>query len=106
MDICIKTGYNTPIGIKEANQMEYTPEIKNRLKRVEGQVRGILKMMEEEKECKPVINQLSAAKTALDRAIAVIVAENLQECVKEQQANGDDTTDVVQEAIELLVRSR
>src|SRR5690625_2577174 len=85
MDIFIITGYNTPIGIKGANQMEYTPEIKNRLKRVEGQVRGILKMMEEEKECEPVINQLSAAKTALDRAIAVIVAENLQECVKEHK---------------------
>lgn len=98
--------YITPIGIREANQMEYTPEIKNRLKRVEGQVRGILKMMEEEQECKPVISQLSAAKTALERAIAVIVAENLQECVKEQQAKGEDSTDVVQEAIELLVRSR
>lgn len=86
--------------------MEFKPEVKNRLKRIEGQVRGVLKMMEEEKECKDVISQLSAARTALERTIAVIVAENLQQCVKDQQEKGEDSSEVVKEAINLLVKSR
>lgn len=86
--------------------MDFTPEMKNRLKRVEGQVRGVLKMMEAEKECKDVISQLSAARSAIDRAIAFIVAQNLEQCVREQSEKGEDSSQVVQEAIELLVKSR
>lgn len=86
--------------------MEFKPEVKNRLKRVEGQVRGVLRMMDDDKECKDVISQLSAARSALERAIAVIVAENLQHCIREQQASGEDSSDIVKEAIDLLVKSR
>lgn len=86
--------------------LEFTPEVKNRLKRIEGQVRGVLRMMEEEQECKDVISQLSAARSALDRVIAHIVAQNLQQCVEEQRKKGDATSDVVQEAVDLLVKSR
>lgn len=86
--------------------MEFKPEVKNRLKRIEGQVRGVLKMMEEEQECKDVVSQLSAARSALDRTIGVIVAENLQQCVKDQQAKGEDSSEIVKEAINLLVKSR
>ena len=42
--------------------MDYSDQVKNRVKRIEGQLRGILRMMEEEKDCKDVITQLSAAK--------------------------------------------
>ena len=86
--------------------MEYSKEVKNRLKRVEGQVRGILRMMEEEKECKEVTSQLSAARTAIDRSIALIVAENLQQCVKDSHDKGEDTSQLVKDAIDLLVKSR
>ena len=44
--------------------MEYTDPVKNRVKRMEGQLRGILKMMEEEKDCKAVITQLSAVRAS------------------------------------------
>lgn len=86
--------------------MEYTQAIKNRLKRIEGQIRGVLRMMEEEKECKDVVSQLSASRTALDRAIAHVVAQNLQKCVQEQQVKGEGSSEVVDEAIQLLVKSR
>lgn len=93
-------------GVKGEDKMEFTPEIKNRLKRVEGQVRGILRMMEEEKECKDVVNQLSAVRSAVDRTIAHIVAQNLTECVKDQQMGSIDHSEAVEEAIQLLVKSR
>lgn len=86
--------------------MDYSKNAKNRLKRIEGQIRGILRMMEEEKECKDVTSQLSAARTALDRTIALIVAENLKLCVENSQKNDEDSEKLVQEAIDLLVRSR
>lgn len=87
-------------------EYNYSTNVKNRLKRVEGQVRGILRMMEQEKSCKDVITQLSAARTALDRSIAVIVAENLKTCVQENLEQGKDSNDDVQDAIELLIKSR
>jgi len=86
--------------------MEYTNEIKNRLRRAEGQIRGVLRMMEEQKHCKDVVSQLSAVRNAIDRAIAQIVATNLQQCIIEEQKNGNDSSKVVEEAIQLLIKSR
>ncbi|MFD0714066.1 metal-sensitive transcriptional regulator [Paenibacillus sp. GCM10027626] len=84
----------------------YTDDMKKRLRRIEGQVRGVLRLMDEEKSCKEVISQLSAVRNAADKAIAQIVAENLQQCILEEQQAGGDGSKMVQEAIELLVKSR
>ncbi|AZK44877.1 metal-sensitive transcriptional regulator [Paenibacillus lentus] len=87
-------------------EYNYNDDLKRRLKRIEGQVRGVLRLMDEGKSCKEVVSQLSAVRNASDRAIAQIVAENLQQCILEEQSSGGDTHKVVQEAIELLVKSR
>lgn len=84
----------------------YGQETKNRLKRIEGQVRGVLKMMEEEKECKEVISQLSAARTAMDRAIGYIVAKNLESCIIEAQEEGKSAEEMINEAVQMIVKSR
>lgn len=84
----------------------YGEDIKRRLRRIEGQVRGVLKMMEDQKNCKEVVAQLSAVRNASDRAIAQIVAENLQRCLLDERAAGGDTSKMVKEAVELLVKSR
>ncbi|MBP2000768.1 DNA-binding FrmR family transcriptional regulator [Paenibacillus shirakamiensis] len=84
----------------------YPDHIKKRLRRIEGQARGVLRLMEEEKSCKDVVSQLSAIRSAADKAIAQIVAENLQQCILEEQEAGRDSSKMVQEAIELLVKSR
>lgn len=86
--------------------MKYDDKVKNRMKRIEGQIRGVLKMMEEDKDCKDVVIQLSAAKTALDRTSALIVSKNLEQCIREEQANGESAEAVINEAVNLLVRSR
>jgi DNA-binding FrmR family transcriptional regulator len=86
--------------------MKYDNQSKNRIKRIEGQLRGILKMMEEDKDCKDVITQLSATRTAIDRTIGVIVSSNLVECVREANANGTEADELVKEAVNLLVKSR
>ncbi|GEK58960.1 cytoplasmic protein [Marinococcus halophilus] len=86
--------------------MEYNDQMKNRVKRVEGQVRGILRMMEEEKDCKELVSQMNAARTALDRTIGLVVSTNLEECVREQIEKGEDSEELIQEAVNLLVKSR
>lgn len=86
--------------------MDYNDQMKNRVKRIEGQLRGILRMMEEDKDCRDVITQLSAARTAIDRTIGVIVSSNLVECVQKAEENGENTEKLVKEAVELLVKSR
>ncbi|WP_070121207.1 metal-sensitive transcriptional regulator [Bacillus marinisedimentorum] len=86
--------------------MEYPQDMKNRLKRIEGQVRGILRMMEEDKECKDVIMQLTAARSAIDRAIGYVVAKNLETCIRQQDDLGESAEDVIQEAVQMIVKSR
>jgi DNA-binding FrmR family transcriptional regulator len=86
--------------------MEYNDKMKNRVKRVEGQVRAILRMMEEGKDCKDLVVQMSAARNALDRAIGLVVSSNLEQCIREQIVKGEDTEALIQEAVNLLVKSR
>ncbi|WP_442954833.1 metal-sensitive transcriptional regulator [Paenibacillus sp. SYP-B4298] len=86
--------------------MHYDEDVKKRLRRVEGQIRGVLRMMEEEQSCKDVVSQLSAVRSATDKAIAYIVAVNLEQCIQEEQASGGDTSKIVQQAVELLIKSR
>lgn len=86
--------------------MEYNDQIKNRVKRMEGQLRGILKMMEDSKDCREVITQLSAVRSAVDRTMGVIVSSNLVECVLEADKDGEKTNELIKEAVNLLVKSR
>ncbi|MEC2074962.1 metal-sensitive transcriptional regulator [Metabacillus fastidiosus] len=85
--------------------MQYNDQIKNRVKRMEGQLRGILKMMEDNKGCKEVITQLSAARSAIDRTVGVIVSSNLVECVLEANGKGEQADELIKDAVNLLVKS-
>ncbi|MDE1549405.1 metal-sensitive transcriptional regulator [Jeotgalibaca caeni] len=84
----------------------YDKKMKNRLKRSEGQIRGVLKMMEEEKDCKDVVTQLSAIRSSIDRTIGLIVAENLAQCIAGSEDNDPSTDQAIQDAINLIVKTR
>ena len=53
--------------------MEYDKKIVNRLKRSDGQLHGVLNMIEEGKDCADIVTQLSAVRSSIDRAISLIV---------------------------------
>jgi DNA-binding FrmR family transcriptional regulator len=57
-----------------------TPTI-NRIKRARGQLDGVLRMIEEGRDCEDVVTQLAAVSRALDRAGFAIVATGLQQCL-------------------------
>ncbi|TDW25277.1 DNA-binding FrmR family transcriptional regulator [Breznakia blatticola] len=81
--------------------MKCDAKIVNRIKRSEGQLHGILKMLEEEKDCKDIVNQLSAVRSSVDRIIALIVVNNLKQ-LSDTNASEND----IEEAVELLMKSR
>lgn len=86
--------------------MEYDKQMINRMKRIEGQVRGVLKMMEDEKECRDVVTQMSAVRSAIDRTAALVVSQNLEECIRSEQGDNQDSEELIKEAVNLLVKSR
>jgi len=63
-----------------------TEPVVNRLKRARGQLEGVIRMLEEGRECEDVVTQLAAVSKALDRAGFAIVAASLKQCV----AAGDE----------------
>nr|WP_221634453.1 metal-sensitive transcriptional regulator [Nocardioides luti] len=64
----------------------------NRIKRAQGQLAGVLKMLEEGRECEDVVTQLAAVSKALDRAGFAIVSTGLQQCLT--RGDGLDGLDV------------
>lgn len=76
----------------------------NRLSRVEGQIRGITKMIEEDRGCQDVVTQLTAVKAGIDKIITMMVTENLLQCVAKE--NTESQRDQVEAALKLIFKSR
>jgi len=64
----------------------------NRLKRAQGQLGGVLRMLDEGRDCEDVVTQLAAVSRALDRAGFAIIATGMRQCLLE--ADGSTTLDV------------
>lgn len=64
-------------------------QVVNRIKRAQGQLAGVLRMLEEGRDCEDVITQLAAVSRALDRAGFAIVASGLQQCLAAGASSGD-----------------
>jgi DNA-binding FrmR family transcriptional regulator len=72
---------------------EVVDDARRRLRRVEGQIRGISRMLDEGEDCRAVVTQLSAARAALDRVGFRLVAAGIRYCATnadEAEANGMD----------------
>lgn len=65
-------------------------DLMNRLSRIEGQIRGIKRMLEEDAYCIDIINQVSAANCALNSFTKVILANHIKSCVAEDVKEGSD----------------
>ena len=60
-----------------------------RLKKVEGQIRGIMKMVDQEKYCIDIINQITAAEKALDGTAKIIMKRHVESCVSTAIVKGE-----------------
>lgn len=63
--------------------------ITNRLRRAQGQLGAVLTMIEDGRDCREIVTQLSAASSAIDRAGFAIIASALKECLREGEEGGD-----------------
>lgn len=86
--------------------MTYDKKMINCINRIQGQLNGVVKMMEEEKDCKDIITQLSASKGSIQRLMGIIISENLIECVKTAEENNESSQELINEAVNLLVKSK
>ena len=76
-------------------------DVIKRLRRAQGQIGGVIKMIEEGRDCADVVTQLAAASRALDRAGFKIIATGLQQCAQ----SGDDAADTNRAQLEKLFLS-
>jgi DNA-binding FrmR family transcriptional regulator len=81
----------------------------NRLRRIEGQLRGLQRMVEEDQYCIDILTQVSAATKALQSFSLELLEQHLKGCVREAVASGgveaDEKVDEASAAIARLVRS-
>ena len=81
---------------------EQQKAIISRLRRVEGQIRGLQRMIEEERSCEDIITQMTAASAALNKAAMLIMRRHLGECLLESDA--EDRVKHLNDALELLFK--
>ncbi|HWC47095.1 MAG TPA: metal-sensitive transcriptional regulator [Casimicrobiaceae bacterium] len=74
-----------------------------RLKRIEGQVRGLQRMVDEERYCIDVLTQISAVNAALDGVALKLLEDHVRHCVRE---GGDEKVTELVDAVARLVRSK
>jgi DNA-binding FrmR family transcriptional regulator len=83
-------------GEADGAAMELDPgemgKVVNRLKRAQGQLAGVLRMLEQGRDCEDIVTQLSAVSKALDRAGFAIIATGMRQCLV--RADGQDTLHV------------
>ncbi|MBC7986038.1 MAG: metal-sensitive transcriptional regulator [Sphingomonadaceae bacterium] len=86
---------------------ENKTKLRNRLSRIEGQVRGIGRMVDEERYCIDVLTQLQAVRAALSRVETEMLKDHLGHCIEAAITGGDaaEQRQKAGELIELLERS-
>ncbi|WP_163364538.1 metal-sensing transcriptional repressor, partial [Escherichia coli] len=68
---------------------ENKPKLLNRLSRIEGQVRGVARMVEEDRYCIDVLTQLRAVRAALSRVETEMLKDHLDHCIQDAIVRGD-----------------
>ena len=88
--------------------MENKEKVKNRLRRISGQIGGIERMVEEERYCIDILTQISAAQAAIDKVALALLDEHTRHCVvgAESAEAREEKTEEMMAAVGRLLRSR
>lgn len=90
--------------VKHRSEKE-TKDLITRLNRIEGQIRGIKTMVEEERYCVDILNQVSAVQAALNGFNKVLLANHIHTCVVEDiRAGKDEAIDELCETIKKMMK--
>lgn len=91
------------MNLKETHPALYD-DLMRRLKRIEGQARGIQRMLEEGQDCEQVLIQLGAMKAAINRVGMKAAACNMGLLIAEAMKRGENPSDAVDEVIEQFIK--
>ena len=81
-------------------------QLQTRLRRIEGQVRGVARMIDEDKYCVDVVTQVAAIQAALDKVSLGLLDGHIRGCVREEirSGGGEETVDELLEVMDRVLR--
>ncbi|KXS42898.1 MAG: hypothetical protein AWU54_1175 [Candidatus Frackibacter sp. T328-2] len=79
-------------------------ELITRLRRIEGQVRGLQRMVDEEKYCVDVLTQIAAARAALNKVGMSILEDHTHGCVTKAVADDDQGDEIIDELMDVIFK--
>ena len=82
-------------------------KLRNRLRRIEGQVRGLQRMVDEEVYCVDVLTQVASVVSALEKVGALVLRDHVEHCVRGSIERGEDADQKIEEltaAVERFLR--
>jgi DNA-binding FrmR family transcriptional regulator len=85
---------------------EFVKDITTRLKKVEGQTRGLRDMIMDDRDCEEIMQQLSAATRALDRISALLLTTGMEVCISRQLSGEMDNGDALARIQKLFLHYR
>ncbi len=83
---------------------EQKPDLLVRLSRIEGQVRGVSKMVQDDKYCIDILTQVSAAKAALDKVALGLIRDHAKHCLTNEAVQSHGEKDKVDELVGAISR--
>ena len=101
----------TPPSTAAHGYLPHKAALSKRLARIEGQVRGVARMVDEERYCIDILTQLSAVDSALEAVALKVLEEHVKHCVTRALASGDVEeaqikTDELLEAVQRFAKTR
>ncbi len=98
-------GTNAPAERKKRRGENERHDLMNRLKRIEGQVRGLQRMLEEDAYCPEILTQASAVHSALNSFCRVLLANHIRTCVSDDlRAGREETVDELMDTLQKLMK--
>ena len=79
-------------------------KIQNRLRRIEGQVRGVQRMVDEEAYCVDVLTQISSIVSAIEKVGAILLKDHVEHCVRESIEKGEGADEKIEELTSAVER--
>jgi CsoR family transcriptional regulator, copper-sensing transcriptional repressor len=83
---------------------EAKPDLLKRLNRVEGQIRGVSKMVQDDKYCIDILTQVSAAKSALDKVALELLRDHANHCLSNEDVKARGTNNKADELVGAISR--
>jgi DNA-binding FrmR family transcriptional regulator len=79
-------------------------DILNRLKRAEGQLRGIQKMIEDEQECIDIVTQLTAVRSSINRTLGLVIGNKINQVMENPVDNPEEQEAKIQQVLDMIVK--